>query len=151
MSAEVFEFTRVTKLRPGAPSIWALVETDEMKTWLCHECVGDEFLKGRIQSEGQEQQCSFCLGQRKTMLLDDIADAFEVVFAQHLYRTSDEPSGLDYMAMKESDYEWERSGDPVLEVIQEIGLVEEKVAEAIRCILHARHDDYYSQEEGIFA
>ena len=128
-----------------------MMTTDETKMWLCHECVGETFLKGRIEKEGQEQICSFCAGQHKALPLDDIADAFEAVFAQHLCCTSDEPSGLEYLAMKESDYEWERSGEPVVEVLQEIGLIEENVAEAIRQILHDRHDDYYSQEEGRFS
>jgi hypothetical protein len=135
----------------GYTRLWTLMRTDEKKMWLCYKCVGEAFLKARIENDGQEQKCSFCKGLCKAMPLDDIADAFEAVLAQYFYRTSDEPSGLEYTATKESDYEWERSGEPVVDVLQEIGSIEEEVAEAIRRILHARHDDYYSQEEGDFS
>jgi hypothetical protein len=39
--------------------------TDEKRMWLCHECVGEGFLKGRIKKEGQVQKCSFCAGRAK--------------------------------------------------------------------------------------
>lgn len=128
-----------------------MMRCDKTKMWLCHECVGETYLKARIEKEGQQQICSFCAGENKAMPLDDVADAFEAVFARHLYCTSDEPSGMEYMAMKESNYEWERPGEPVVEVLQEIGSIEENVAEAIRRVLHDRHDDYHSQEEGRFS
>ncbi len=119
--------------------------------WLCHGCVGEEFLKSRINAEGTRHKCSFCSHRRNALTLDKIADAFDEAFEQHLYRTSDEPSDYEYLLLRgESSYDWERSGDPVLEVLQEIGEIEEDVAEAIRRVLNGRHSSYDSQEEDEF-
>ena len=127
------------------------MDTAEGKKWVCHACVGEGFLKARIERKGETHRCSFCRHKHAAISLDDIVDAFDQVFEQHLYRTSDQPSDYEYLLMKESSYQWERSGEPVLWVLQEVGEIDEKLAEAIRselCDRHYVHDEF--QDEGDF-
>jgi len=123
----------------------------EEEKWVCHACVGEAFLKARIKKEGEKHRCSFCRHQRAALPLDAIVDAFDQAFERHLYRTSDQPSDYEYLLMKESSYQWDRSGDPVLWVLQEVGGIGEKLAEAMRselCDRHYEHDEF--QNEGDF-
>jgi hypothetical protein len=127
------------------------MSNSEEEKWVCTACIGEAYLKSRIKKEGQKQRCSFCRQKATALAFDEIVDAFDQVFEEHLYRTSDQPSDFEYLLMKESDYQWDRSGDPILDVLQEVGEIDEKLAEAIRgelCERHYVHDEF--QEEGDF-
>src|SRR5271157_1960485 len=58
-----------------------------------------------------------------------------------IYRTPTEPSSVQYMMIKESDYEWERDGDPVADVISECAEIGCEPADDIREVLAGRHYD----------
>lgn len=117
---------------------------------VCGGCVGEEFLKGKIRKDGEVRVCSFCGKKRKAITMEALADEFEGAFERHYYRTSDEPDGYEYMLLKdpESSYEFDRHGDPVLNVIQEIGEVSETIADDVLEVLGERHGDYEADKMG---
>jgi RES domain-containing protein/sulfur carrier protein ThiS len=90
----------------------------------------------------------------KTISLDQAAEIFDKVFEQNFVRTEDEPTGMEYTMSKESDYQWERSGEDIVELLQEVGHIEPEVAESIRQLLEDKHFDFDEAamgEEGDFA
>ncbi len=98
--------------------------------------------------------CSFCRKRVKTISLDQAAEIFDKVFDQNFVRTEDEPTGMEYTMSKESDYQWERSGEDIVELLQEVGHIEPEVAESIRQLLEDKHFDFDEAamgEEGDFA
>jgi RES domain-containing protein len=61
---------------------------------------------------------------------------------------------MEYTMSKESDYQWERSGEDIVELLQEVGHIEPEVAESIRQLLEDKHFDFDEAamgEEGDFA
>ena len=89
--------------------------------------------------------CSFCRKNLKTIALDHAADIFDVVFEQNFVRTDDQPTHMEYMMSRESDYEWERSGEDIVELLQEIGQIEPEVAEGVRQLLEDKHFRFCSR------
>ena len=121
---------------------------------LCHRCVGEKVLKGKIKTMGRMAICSFCRKHLTTISLDQAADIFDRVFEQNFVRTEDEPTGMEYTMSKESDYQWERSGEDIVELLQQVGHIEPEVAESIRQLLEDKHFDFDEAamgEEGDFA
>ena len=109
---------------------------------LCHRCVGEKVLKGKIKTMGRMAICSFCRKHLTTISLDQAADIFDRVFEQNFVRTEDEPTGMEYTMSKESDYQWERSGEDIVELLQQVGHIEPEVAESIRQLLEDKHFDF---------
>ncbi len=109
---------------------------------LCCSCVSDQYLKEKIRSEGEENDCSFCEEHGPTFSLEEIAELVEQAFNEHFERTSTEPSDWDYFRIKEMDYEWDREGEQVHFVISEIAGIDEDVAEILVRILEERHADW---------
>ena len=125
-------------------------EVPTVEKLVCSGCVGEEFLKGTIRKDGEVGVCSFCGKRRKAVSIEVLADEFEGAFERHYYRTSDEPDGYEYMLLKdpESNYDFDRHGDPVLDIIQEIGEVSETVAGDILEVLGERHGNYEADKMG---
>ncbi|HUZ96509.1 MAG TPA: hypothetical protein VMU57_16525 [Edaphobacter sp.] len=48
--------------------------------------------------------CSFCRKHLKTISLEQVADIFDKVFEENFVRTEDEPTDMEYMMSRESDY-----------------------------------------------
>jgi len=86
--------------------------------------------------------CSFCGKRLTTIALDQAADIFDRVFEQNFVRTDDQMTGMEYTMSRESDYEWERSGEDIVELLQEIGQIEPEVAEGVRQLLEDKHFDF---------
>ena len=85
---------------------------DEETLSICHECVGDEFLKKGIRAEGKRGKCSYCEKSRKVVPLPWLAENIHSAIEEHFYLTSSEPTPLEYalLSEKESNYDWERHG-----------------------------------------
>lgn len=107
---------------------------DEERLSICHECVSDEFLKKEIQAEGKRGKCSYCEKARKIIKLTWLAERIHSAFEEHFYLTSNEPTPLEYALLsdKESNYDWERHGEPVNVLIQDIAGVDEDVANDVQ-------------------
>lgn len=115
---------------------------------ICFECVGEAFLKDLIQREGTPDACSYCRENGPTISIAELADHIERAFEYHYERTSPGPDGWEcaMISDRESDYCWERSGEPANRAILNALDVEEDVADAVLSILGERHYDHYRVE-----
>lgn len=111
---------------------------------ICYCCVGDEFLSDEIRREGKRAECSYCGEKRRTYSIGEMADRVEAVFEEHYSRTSDQPNSwqLTLLSDRESSYDWEREGEPVVEAIQNSADLPEEAATDIQQILEDRHYDF---------
>jgi hypothetical protein len=115
---------------------------------LCSDCIGEEYLSAEIQQHGGPATCSYCQETGKTIPLSELAGLLEAVFEQHYRRTSPDMSGFDYAMQKEGIRDWERSGDPVVEVIAWIVEIDEGPAIDLQAVLEERHGDIEMDQMG---
>jgi hypothetical protein len=110
------------------------------KLRVCSDCVGESFLSAEIERLGAEGVCSYCEESGKIYSIAQIADEVAVAFRDHYDLTRAEPNLIEYhMTMDdEINYEWERDGDPVTDVISAAADVGDEVAEDIRRVLEER-------------
>ena len=106
---------------------------------ICSTCVGDDFLRDAILKSGEVSTCYYCESNGKTTSMDELADRFDKAFDSHYRRTDPEPSGLEDALMREGIREWEREGDPVVDVISDMGHFRDDVAVDIQQILSNRY------------
>lgn len=113
------------------------IETREIETKaLCAACIGDDFLRDEIERLGKAQRCSYCGKRRKAYGLGKMADRVEEAFAQHFERTF------------EYDYDGERKGEPVVDVIMNSADISEEAAQDVQCLLEDRHADWGAAQIG---
>jgi len=125
-------------------------EHDEEARRICSSCVGDSFLRKKIDDEGEEALCYYCKGERKTFSIDQLADEIETAFESHYARTSPDPDGYEsaMLSDRESSYEWERHGEEVLWAIAEAANIDQEPAEDVLSVLEDRHSDWESAKMG---
>lgn len=97
--------------------------------FVCHECIGEEFLKDEVFKVGNIAQCSFCGDEAESIALDELSEQVHEIIENYFYQTPSEPEGYEYMLAKEGL--WDRDGYPVGDVICDIALVEAGIGEAI--------------------
>jgi hypothetical protein len=104
---------------------------------ICHDCVGDRFLKKEIKAEGTTKKCSYCGKKRKSIQIPSFAEAIRSAIEEHFELTPSEPSALEYALLNdgESDYSWERSGEEVIYLIQDIAEIDSKIANDVQYYL----------------
>ena len=127
-------------------------DIDELKQKrICSECVGEDYLKGEINKDGQDACCNYCEQENRTFTLDEMADRIETAFEQHYERTTDQPSGLEWIMQKdkESTYKWRRKGDPTADAIGQAAVLDEGgPARDIQEVLEDRYADFESKQLG---
>ena len=102
---------------------------DEIETLkdrkLCFNCVGERFLSEEIRKQGNRAKCYYCGKVRRQYEIGTLAERVETTFEQHYTRTSIEPDSVQWMMMKdkESNYDWEREGEPVVSAIANAALI----------------------------
>ena len=116
--------------------------SDKSHNRLCFECVGEPFLRFEIKQDGVESTCSYCGLKGKSLSLDEVADKVDRVFTDHYFKTATEPSGVEYIMAKEGEKDWERLGEPVIELIEELAGIEPEPAQDLQEILEDRHSDF---------
>jgi len=111
---------------------------------ICCECVGEDFLAREIRKNGQPGDCSYCGKTLKCIPIDELAEHIEDAFASHYIRTTDYPESWQerILADPESNYMWEREGQPAIEAIEEAAAIPNNAAEDILEILENRHADF---------
>lgn len=118
---------------------------------ICHNCVGEAYLKNLIETTGEVALCHYCEDDEEECIpIEELADHIEGAFERHYYRTSDQPDMYESMLQrdKELDYEWERHGEPVLEAIADAASVDDDAAKDVLDILEDRHADMESAQMG---
>ncbi|TXI24958.1 MAG: RES domain-containing protein [Roseateles sp.] len=109
--------------------------------YICFDCVREPFLTQLIGAQGKNVECSFCGETANSITVDELADRVETAFGHHYERTSDQPNSWQYAMMKdrESSYEFERDGMPILDAIQEAAGISEEAATDVLEILGDRY------------
>lgn len=94
---------------------------------VCHQCVGEAFLRAEIQRTGSDGRCHYCEKQTGTWELGELADRIEHAFEQHYYLAQD------------SGYEGRRSGVETVDAVGGAAEVEPEISEDIQAVLADRH------------
>jgi hypothetical protein len=117
---------------------------------ICYECVRETYLSQEIRKHGKAGRCSYCGRVLNSIPIDELADRIDSAFADHYVRTSDQPDSWQERAMAdpESTYEWERTGQPVLEAIEDAASISREAAADVLEILDSRHGDFDSAVMG---
>lgn len=126
------------------------VSEDGDQKRICRECVGEAFLSQQIEKDGQAGVCSYCGETLACIPIEELADHVETAFADHYVRTANYPDSWQERAIadRESDYVWEREGQPVLEAIEEAAAIPSEAAADVLEILDDRHGDFDSAVTG---
>lgn len=111
---------------------------------ICCTCVGEDYLRHMIIERDVDLECSYCGDIDSCIPLAELADHIHDGIQQHFIVTSTEPSSYEYALLndKEIDYDWEREGEEVNLLIQEIVHVDEAVANDIQEYLANSYDNY---------
>ena len=111
---------------------------------LCFRCVGEAYLSAEVRSQGKRRKCSYCGRTRRCYDIGMMAERIEAVFEEHYVRTSDQPNSwqVTMLSDPESNYDWERDGEPVVYAIMNAADTPETAAEDIQKILEEKHEDF---------
>jgi hypothetical protein len=126
-------------------------DLDERKAKrICHVCVGETYLSAEIARDGDKGPCSYCEEDKKSFTIADMAERIDAAFSSHYVRTYDQPTSWQQSLMsdRESDYEWERDGEPVLWAIAGAAEIPEEAAQDILDILEDQYGDIDAQQAG---
>lgn len=129
----------------------ATIEPDPCgKRLICAACIRERYLSNRIQTEGGSAFCSYCDNEAPTFSVEEVANLIEIAFENHYEITPTEPDGLEDSMHRdpESNYEWERRGEPAIWAIARAAKVDEKVATDIQLVLEDRHFDHEAAKMG---
>src|ERR1700680_1221346 len=92
------------------------------------DCIGDDYLKAGVEKDVEEERCAYCKKRGKTTSIGELADDIGGAFKLHYYRTPTEPYNFEYTMSKETDYQWERTGEQTGYAIAGIAGLEEDAA-----------------------
>lgn len=111
---------------------------------LCYRCVGESYLRAEIRQEGRQRRCSYCKRMGRAYPIGDMAERIELVFNDHYKRTPDQPNSWQQTMLsdRESGYEWERDGEPIIQAIANAADMPEAAAQDIQTFLADKHDDF---------
>ncbi|KWW12860.1 hypothetical protein AS889_20900 [Pseudomonas putida] len=111
---------------------------------ICDQCVEEPFLSSQIATTGEIAVCSYCESEAKCWTIEQLADRVEQAFAEHYVRTSNEPDDWQQSLLrdKESDYDWERNGEPVHDAIECAARIPDEAVADVLEILGERHSDF---------
>jgi hypothetical protein len=111
---------------------------------LCCGCVGEAYLTAEMAKHGKRRKCSYCGKTRKGYSIGELSERIDKVFQEHYCRTSDQPDDWEYTMLrdKESSYEWDRHGEPVVDAIMNAADMPEAAANDIQRVLADHYDDF---------
>ena len=120
------------------------------ETWICAECITEPFLSAEIEKEGTRNACDYCGAMQNCFDLEAISDLTEQAIAEHYVRTPTDMSDYESAMSRhsEGDYFWEREGDDIVCVIEDLLEVRPEVALDIHHILKERHYDFEAAKMG---
>ena len=110
--------------------------------FICYECIGDSYLKCEVRRTGIAQSCMICRKKEPAIAFCNLCDRVHEVVTNRFSQTASEP---DSWAMyKEGDIDWDREGESVDAILEEILECEEPLIEAMKEELSDRH---YSHDD----
>lgn len=89
-----------------------------------------------------------CGRSARSYTIEDMAERVETAFEQHFRRTADEPDDWQrsLLSDRESNYVWERDGEPVVRAIVNAAEIPEQAAQDIQAVLDDKHSDVDAAE-----
>ena len=114
---------------------------DEHPKYLCHECIGDQFLASEVKARYYPTACYYCGKTGEAIMLENLAERTHDVLQIHFELTPDYPSE-PYEHMEASEGRWERRGEPANYIIAEIASLDEEVADDVTALLSHQHGGY---------
>lgn len=120
------------------------MDEQDDEQWICHQCVEEPFLSSKIASTGEIAVCSYCENEGRCWTIEQLADRIEQAFTEHYVRTSTEPDDWQQSLLRdrESDYEWDRNGEPVREAIDGAARIPDEAISHVLEVLGERHYDF---------
>lgn len=115
--------------------------SDIGKLNICSNCVRENYLLSKIKRLKRQDTCHYCNHDGTTITIAEMADEIEAALESHYQRTSPEPSDLEMGMIRHGIRDWERDGEPVIQVICDVAQINEKPAEHIRRVLANRNCD----------
>lgn len=111
---------------------------------ICHKCVAERYLSEEIERRGRRLKCSYCGTTAKCYRLEELSERIAGAFAEHFTRTPDQPNAFEssMQADRESTYEWDRRGEPVVDAIREAAEIPDAAASDVQAILEDDHSDF---------
>ncbi len=122
---------------------------DESPRFVCHECIGDTYLKAEIQREEKRQGCMICGKKRnRAIAFDEVCERIHDIVNQEFQLTASEPES--WAPYKEADIGWDREGETIDEILYEILQCDQPLIDALKEALSEEHhsfDDAAAGEE----
>lgn len=117
---------------------------------ICHNCVGEQFLKAGIKRKGKRGQCSYCSKTLRCYSLNQISEKIESAFKRHYVRGDQNPDPFQEAMMRdeESSYDWIPDGEPVELAIQDAADIPEQAARDIQKFLEKKYKTRHHWETG---
>ncbi|AJW98474.1 RES domain protein [Burkholderia gladioli] len=117
---------------------------------ICFQCTAESYLSTAIEKDGKPEECAYCGQMRVCISIEELADRIESAFDDHYICTPNQPTSWQQCLLsdRESDYEWEREGQPVLDAIEEAAVIPREAAEDVLEILDDRHGDFDAMTMG---
>ena len=113
---------------------------DDHPKYVCHGCIGDQFLASEVKAQCDPSVCHYCGETREAIALENLADRVHNALHEHFHLTPDHPS-------QPFQYTWERRGDPVEDIVAEIAGLQDRVAGDLVELLSDQHS-YSAISEG---
>ena len=117
------------------------MKKDEHPKYVCHECIGDQFLASEVKAQYDPTVCHYCGKTGEAITLENLADRTHDVLQEHFELTPDYPSE-PYEHMEASEGRWERRGELAKYIIAEIAGLDEEVADDVTALLSDQHGGY---------
>jgi hypothetical protein len=112
-------------------------DEDDAPRYVCHECIGDAYLKAEIQREEKLHTCVLCGKKERAVAFDELCDRVHKIVSEEFDPTASEPESW-------TEEDWEREGDAIDEVLTEILECGEPLVEALKRELS---DQYFSIDD----
>lgn len=110
---------------------------------VCADCIGEDYLVDLITRTGMPTICHYCSNNGPTITIEELSEHVERALDQYFVRTSSEPEGYEYYVQRETG-NWDRSGEPVTEVIAQVLGADDTIAEDVREVLDEKTSDWDS-------
>lgn len=122
-----------------------------MEKFICDSCIEEPFLQNLIALEGIKTKCSYCNTVGMTFDLQGLSKRVHRVFQNFYIATNSEPEDWQYALLKdkESNYEWDRGGDRVEDIVCDILQTHENIAKDITELLGSDYYDFELAKMGV--
>ena len=99
---------------------------DELKSKrICSECFGEAYLSNLTDTLGSLAKCDYCGSTEQTFSINEMADQIETAFGHQFERTYDQPTDLEWIMQKETEYERSCKGDSTVDAIGQAAIIDQ--------------------------